>query len=125
LTEFADFDCFRHQLVQAFKELIQLGFVGNDIFDKRCWINQRVGQRAGIAVFILYCLIERDLVSGATEFTGQTVGVTEPELVFRTGALSVGLLTFAVGVMEADVFTVDLFGYFHPFTGSYFLRVKC
>ena len=35
LTESADFDCFRHQLIQTGKELIELGFVADDLFNGR------------------------------------------------------------------------------------------
>ena len=59
------------------------------------------------------------VVSCTTEFTGQAVGVAEPELVFRADALAVGLVALSVSVMETGVLFVDLFGYFHLFTGGF------
>ena len=55
------------------------------------------------------------MVACTTEFTGQAVGVAEPELVFRSDALAVTLVALTKSVMETGVLFVDFFGYFHPF----------
>ena len=59
------------------------------------------------------------MVACTTEFTGQAVGVAEPELVFRADALAVGLMTLTKSVVKTGVLSVDFFGYLHPFTGGF------
>ena len=52
------------------------------------------------------------------ELAIQTVTVTEPEFAFRAGALASTLLSFAEGIVVADVFTVRFLGDCHPLAGG-------
>ena len=58
------------------------------------------------------------MVACTTEFTGQAVGVAEPELILRANTLAVGLMTLTKSVVKTGVLSVDFFGYLHPFTGG-------
>ena len=119
LAEPPDFLCLRHQLVQTGKELVELCFIADNIFYRRCIVGESIQRRARVTVFILSRIIEGDVVACTTEFTVQAVGVAEPELVFRAGALAVGLMTLTESVVKTSVLHVDFFGYFHPFTGGF------
>ena len=88
-AESSDFPRFRHQLVQTGKEMVELSLVADDLFDRRCSVGQRIQRRARITVFVLRRVVEGDVVSRTTEFTGQAICVAEPELILRADALAV------------------------------------
>ena len=52
MTELANLHCFRHQLVQTLKELVELGLVADDGLDSRSRIDESVEKSDFVSVFI-------------------------------------------------------------------------
>ena len=72
LAELSDILCFRHQLVQTGKELVELGLVTNNIFNRRRSVGQRIQRRARVTVFILSRIIEGERNSQVRQSASQS-----------------------------------------------------
>jgi hypothetical protein len=100
------------------KELVQLGLVADDTFNRRSRVFKRIQRRTGIAVLVFGRVIKGEHVTSATEFTVVTVAVAEPEFVPRADTLTMSLVALSESVVMASMILVEFFGYFHPFTGG-------
>ena len=114
---------FRHQLVQAVEQLVQLSLVADDGFDQGSSVRQGVQRCGGAAIFVFGFIIEGKHVAATVELAIEAVSVAQPELALRAVAASMRLLALSIRVVVASVFAVLLFGDLHPLTGRFEIDV--